>query len=76
MILKRGMSYKESIKKSDHPNPLTRQKLEDIFARMGYEVIHIETGFLGESQLDPRDKKYFYKHQITHRSLRGVAIPK
>ncbi len=76
MILKTGISYKESIKMSDHPNPLTRQRLEDIFARMGYEVIHIETGFLGESQLDPKDKKYFYEHEITHRSLRGVVMPK
>lgn len=76
LVRKAGVTYKEMIKKADHPNPLTRERLVDIFARMGYEMIHIETGFLGNVQLDSRDTEYFYKHEITHRSLRGVATPK
>ncbi|MCX5694888.1 MAG: class I SAM-dependent methyltransferase [Candidatus Omnitrophica bacterium] len=68
--------YKETIKKSGHCNPLTRERLEDILCRSGYEIIFIESGFLGQVQLDPRDREFFHKQPVTHRSLRGVAVPK
>lgn len=61
---------------SGHCNPLTKERLEDILARAGYEIIFMESGFLGEVQLDPRHREYFHKQPVTHRSLRGVATPK
>lgn len=66
----------ELIKKQSHCNPLSPERCEDILRRAQFDVIFMETGFLGESQLDPIDKKYFHKQSITHRSLRGVAVPK
>jgi hypothetical protein len=59
-----------------HCNPLTREWLEDILARAGYKTIFMESGFLGEAQLDPRDREYFHKQPVTHRSLYGVAVPR
>ena len=70
-----GSTHRESIKMDAHCNPLTRGRLEDILARAGYEVIFMESGFLGEVQLDPRDREYFHNQPATHRSLSGVAIP-
>jgi 2-polyprenyl-3-methyl-5-hydroxy-6-metoxy-1,4-benzoquinol methylase len=75
-LLQGRSTHKMSIKRSMHCNPLTKERLEDILVRMGYEVIFIETGFLGEVQLDPRDREFFHKQTVTHRSLRGVAILK
>jgi SAM-dependent methyltransferase len=71
-----GTPYRESIEMSGHPNPLTPSRLAKIFARAGYEVGFLDTGFLGESQLDPRDRACFHRQPITHRSLRGAAWPR
>lgn len=72
LIYKNNITYKETIKKSGHPNPLSLQRLKDIFERSGFIIEYIESGFLSDSQLDIKDKKYFYKHQISHRSIYGV----
>jgi SAM-dependent methyltransferase len=71
-----GRPHREAIKMDDHCNPLTRGRLEDILARAGYEVVHMDSGFLGDSQLDPRDRAEFHGQPVTHRSLYGVAAPK
>jgi 2-polyprenyl-3-methyl-5-hydroxy-6-metoxy-1,4-benzoquinol methylase len=70
-----GAIHKELIKKDGHCNPLTQERLEDIFSRCGYKLIFLESGFLGDSQFDKKQRDYFYKQSITHRSLRGIAIP-
>lgn len=75
-VYKEGLNYKESIKTSSHPNPLTSERLTDIMERAGYEILTINTGFLGNIQIGARDKDAFLKQPITHRSLYGVAIPK
>ena len=72
---KGGRTHKEAIKGEGHCNPLTRKRLEDILARAGYEILFMESGFLGEVQLDPPHRKYFHKQFVTHRSLRGVVAP-
>lgn len=69
-------THKEDIKLAEHCNPLMPDRLVDIFERAGYRLIFMETGFLGDVQLDPPDRKYFYKHSVTHRSLCGVAVPR
>ena len=71
-----GVTHKKAIKKADHPNPLTKERLTDILKRAGYDVHTMSSGFLGESQLDPAHKEQFLKHPITHRSLYGVAVPR
>ncbi|HYN86535.1 MAG TPA: class I SAM-dependent methyltransferase [Pyrinomonadaceae bacterium] len=77
LALARGrLTHQESIKMDGHCNPLTRERVEDILARAGYEVVFIESGFLGDSQLDPRDREHFHRQPVTHRSLRGVAAPR
>jgi len=74
-IMRYDATHKELIKKDGHCNPLTKERLEDIFLRAGYKLIFFESGFLGDSQFDLDQRDYFYKQPITHRSLRGVAIP-
>jgi hypothetical protein len=75
-VYREGLTYRESIRTSSHPNPLTQERLSDIMERAGYEILSIKTGFLGNIQVDPRDKNAFLKQPITHRSLYGVAVPK
>jgi 2-polyprenyl-3-methyl-5-hydroxy-6-metoxy-1,4-benzoquinol methylase len=75
-VYREGLTYRESIRTSSHPNPLTQERLSDIMERAGYEILSIKTGFLGNIQVDPRDKNAFLKQPITHRSLSGVAVPK
>lgn len=75
-VYKEGLTYKESIKTSSHPNPLTSERLTDIMERAGYEILTIDTGFLGNIQIGSRDKDAFLKQPMTHRSLYGIAIPK
>jgi 2-polyprenyl-3-methyl-5-hydroxy-6-metoxy-1,4-benzoquinol methylase len=74
-IIKYNLTQKESIKKSGHPNPLTENRLIDIFNRAGYEIIFIKTGFLSDLQFNLKNKEYFLKHNITHRSIFGVITP-
>jgi 2-polyprenyl-3-methyl-5-hydroxy-6-metoxy-1,4-benzoquinol methylase len=71
-----GKTHKEMIKMDGHCNPLTQPRLEDIFARAGYELPFIKSGFLSDVQLDPRDRPDFHSQPVTHRSLYGIAVPK
>jgi 2-polyprenyl-3-methyl-5-hydroxy-6-metoxy-1,4-benzoquinol methylase len=75
-VYQTGMTYKEIIKRGDHPNPSTKERLVDILDRAGYEILTIGSGFLGNIQQDPRHKEFFLKQPITHRSLFGVVVPK
>ena len=67
--------YKQHIKKFSHCNPLTKERLKDIFERAGFDLLVYESGFIHD-QFREKNKKYFLKHYITHRSLYGVAKPK
>jgi 2-polyprenyl-3-methyl-5-hydroxy-6-metoxy-1,4-benzoquinol methylase len=72
--LMRGRNtHKDDIKQEDHCNPLTQERLEDMLNRAGFDILFIESGFLGEVQLDAKDKNFFINQPITHRSLRGIA---
>jgi 2-polyprenyl-3-methyl-5-hydroxy-6-metoxy-1,4-benzoquinol methylase len=75
-LCKGSVTHKKSIKKADHPNPLTKESLSDILERAGYEVLKMDTGFLGEIQVDPRYKAQFLKQPVTHRSIYGVTAPR
>lgn len=73
-LFKKGSTYKEAIKITGHCNPTTRERLEDILERSGYDIVYMQS-----SQLYPFKKsvqKLFSKQPITHRNLYGVAVPK
>jgi len=74
-VYRTGLTHKEGIKRSDHPNPLTKGRLTDVFERASYEILTIDSGFLGNVQIDQRDRQSFINQPLTHRSLFGVAVP-
>ncbi len=74
LILFKGKTYKESIKKKSHCNPLSVERLNDIFVRAGYEIELLES-----KQLYPYKKtrmKIFKKQTITYRNIYGIIKPK
>jgi hypothetical protein len=75
-VATRGLTYKERIKRADHPNPLTRTRLLDMFERQGYEVLTMasETTEI-PSQMNLNHKEFFRAHSVTHRALYGLAAP-
>jgi 2-polyprenyl-3-methyl-5-hydroxy-6-metoxy-1,4-benzoquinol methylase len=75
-LCKGSVTHKKAIKKADHPNPLTTERLRDILERAGYEVLDMGTGFLGEIQVDSRHRAQFLKQPVTHRSIYGVTAPR
>jgi SAM-dependent methyltransferase len=75
LVARRGKTYKEHIKKADHPNPLTRTRLTDLLNRAGYEVVTMDTR-TSEEQMSPKHKEFFRTHTVTHRSLYGIARPR
>jgi 2-polyprenyl-3-methyl-5-hydroxy-6-metoxy-1,4-benzoquinol methylase len=75
LVATRGKSYKEHIKKADHPNPLTTLRLSDILTRSGYEVVTMATR-TSDSQIDPRHRDLLRGRTVTHRSLYGLARPR
>lgn len=73
-VLRKGLTYKERIKRSDHPNPLTKERLTDILERMGYEILFIESSTMGISeQMNLKHREFFRTHSITHCALYGLA---
>ena len=72
-LIIKGLTYKEYIKYHAHCNPLTKERLNEIFIRAGYNIIYMQT-----SQLYPFHQKIqnqFNKHHIVHRNLYGVVKP-
>ena len=67
---------KVRIRLDGHCNPLTQERMSDIFRRAGYDLVFYESGFLGDVQLDRKHRKWFHRQPVTHRSLRGVAVPR
>jgi 2-polyprenyl-3-methyl-5-hydroxy-6-metoxy-1,4-benzoquinol methylase len=71
-IAVKGETFKEHIKQTAHPNPLTKPRLIDILHRAGYDIISIET--CSWAGLMPDRLADFWKsHTITHRSIYGIV---
>jgi 2-polyprenyl-3-methyl-5-hydroxy-6-metoxy-1,4-benzoquinol methylase len=75
LVATRGKTYKEHIKKADHPNPLTRSRLTDLLDRAGYELLKIDSR-TSDEQMEPKHRDFLRTRTVTHRSLYGVARPK
>jgi SAM-dependent methyltransferase len=74
LLLKKGVTYKESIKKYGHCNPTTIERLTEILHRAGYEIKFIESSNLYDFKYSIQQQ---FSHQsISHRSIYGVAVPK
>ncbi len=73
LLLLRGKDHRELIKQEKHCNPLTRERLEDIFRRAGYRFDHVET--LDLHPLPGRHAAALRKHAICHSHIVGVAGP-
>lgn len=71
LLLLKGQTYRDRIKKEAHCNPTTPQRLTDIFKRSGYKIELMETGNIYPFQ--PKVVNYFKKHEIAHRQLWGIA---
>jgi SAM-dependent methyltransferase len=73
-VFTRGLTYKERIKRADHPNPLTKSRLTDILERQGYEVIFISTETMEiPCQMNLKHRNFFRTHEVTHRQIYGMA---
>ncbi len=72
LLLTRGKTYGDLISKTGHCNPHTAERLGEIFKRLGYNLVFIETAeiypFLNKSI-----QKQFSRQPITFRNLYGVA---
>ncbi len=73
-VARTGLTYKERIKRADHPNPLTKTRLIDLLERAGYQTLTVETSTF-DVQLRTRHAAFFRSHGVTHRSLYGIARP-
>jgi 2-polyprenyl-3-methyl-5-hydroxy-6-metoxy-1,4-benzoquinol methylase len=70
-LIRNGKIHKDMIKNNQHCNPLTKERLEDIFLRGGFKIIYLES-----SQLYPFKKdvqNIFSKQSISYRNLFGVV---
>jgi SAM-dependent methyltransferase len=70
-----GRTWRERIKHTSHCNPLTLERLTDLLQRANYEILQLDSGFITD-QFKAGAKRRFLKHQITHRSLFGIARPR
>lgn len=70
-LIRNGKIHKDIIKNSQHCNPLTKERMEDILLRGGFKIIYLES-----SQLYPFKKdvqNIFSKQSISYRNLFGVV---
>jgi SAM-dependent methyltransferase len=72
-LVLRGGDHRDLIKREKHCNPLTRERLEDIFRRAGYGLERIET--LDLHPIPGPVAAAFRKHAICHSHVVGVAVP-
>jgi len=71
LLLFRGKDHRELIKREKHCNPLTRERLEDIFRRAGYRLDRIET--LDLHPLPGRFAAALRRHPICRSHIVGIA---
>ena len=70
LLVTTGKTYREHIVKARHCNPLTRDRLERMPRRAGYEVELIET----TTRQRARFHGLFADQPVAHRNLYGVAV--
>ena len=70
-LLQRGGDHRELIKREKHCNPLSRERLEGIFARAGFRFDYVATTNLHPDQ-NPLYKR-LDRHPILHSHIYGVA---
>ena len=73
-IVRTNTTRQDRIKMEGHCNPTTMDRLSDILARAGYDIVHIEY-----AQLYPQNSRYLqqFLHQpLSHQNLFGVAVPR
>ncbi len=73
LIVARGGTWRELKKRTSHCNPLTTERLADIFTRAGYVLIELESGQLYRAHGWTRG--WFARQPISHRNLYGAAVP-
>lgn len=73
-VATKGITFREHLKRTPHPNPLTKIRLTDILERSGYEIVSLKSGTF-DVQMRSRHAEFFRSHAITHRSLYGIARP-
>ncbi len=74
-LIVRGKTRHERIALERHCNLLTKERLENILKRSGYEIVHLGTDNLFENRPNrPWTKRWFAKQSITHNNLFGVAV--
>ena len=66
-LLTEGLTYRDSIAREGHCNPLSAERLAAIFGRAGYQIVTLESADLFES-------RPFSKQPIAHKHLYGVAV--
>ena len=77
LLLTRGMTYRETIKREGHCNPLTRQRLKDILSRAGFDLLDLQAADLYSDKASIRRRtKAFTKHSIAKMNLYGAAAVK
>jgi 2-polyprenyl-3-methyl-5-hydroxy-6-metoxy-1,4-benzoquinol methylase len=74
LLMSTGKTYRERNEKIAHCNPTTKERLNIILQRAGYEVTFIETDNIFPFHI--KIKKQFLGLPISHRNLYGVAYPK
>jgi len=73
-LLRRGQTYRESIRAYGHCNPTTVERLSHILRRVGYEILALESSNL--YQTHESVQRQFQRQPITHRNVYGVAVPR
>lgn len=72
-LIIRGKTHKEWIARDIHCNMLTKERIDEMLQRAGYEKIYLDTAHLFPNRISrPRIKRWFSKHEITHPNLFGV----
>lgn len=73
LVCLKGVTYKDFIKHKSHCNPMTLQRLRDIFNRAGYKLLLMDSSDLYGFKLPG---SFFFKDQpIADRNIYGVAVP-
>ena len=77
-LLTTGKTRRDRIKREGHCNPTTKERLEDILLRAGYEIVLLETTHLypGKRAIERSVQKWFRNQPISHSSIYGVAVAK
>lgn len=73
LALVKGKTYRQIIKSNSHCNPLSLERLSDIFRRAGWVILEIRTANLYPSRSGR--SSWFRKHSIADRNLFGIARP-